>query len=137
MNEQENREQGLREQIRRLEAAKAHLEARVRQLEQKLRMATPAPVKPKKPAWDHPVVVRPPQQNVVVTDVPADVARVARCIEEFVAKFPKGRCNRGDVSAAFPSDRAHLTAAYRHLHACKRVRVNGYSLELMPAKGAK
>lgn len=64
------------------------------------------------------------------TDSPADVAAVARRIEELVKRHG-GKCQKSDVSAALPCDSRFLADAYKHLHLSNRVRVRGMRLELV------
>lgn len=75
-----------------------------------------------------PRVRRPRDQ--VVTDAPFGVEAVARDVEDYVRR--QGRCSKVDVSAAFPHARPYLSAVYRHLHASRRVHVDGYTLKPWP-----
>lgn len=77
--------------------------------------------------WDYrPAETYTPKRGEVVTSSPTPVEDVARVIEAFVMRV--GACSKSDVSAAHPQHRAHLSAAYRHLHAAKRIHVNGWTL---------
>lgn len=118
-----------------------HAKARIQELEEEVRRLrqerqatqTPAPalpVEPPAPAdWDYPEQKRRRvKRDEVVTESPFAVEVIARQIEETVKQFG-GRCRKPDISARMPPEaRAHLSAAYRHLHASRRVRVDGWDL---------
>lgn len=134
----ETREAGHAREISNLNAQIANLKRKVAEQERQIMRLqakaspTPAPVAPARPDWDYaPVETKRPNRSEVIVAVPAQVARVADQIEHYVRRQPRRRCLKPDVSAAFPSDRPYLTAAYRHLHASRRVRVNGYQLEAL------
>ena len=93
----------------------------------------PSPSEDAPKPWDYAPVKRyVPGPGEVVTDYPFGVEVVADQIEKFVKH--RGRCAKSDVSAAFPQLRAHFAAAYRHLHASRRVHVQGRTLEPWPPR---
>lgn len=84
----------------------------------------PAPETPYRP----PERRRPVKADELPTDAPSHVQAVARRVEEHVRRFPGGQCQKGDVIAAFPTDRKYLPDAFKHLHLSKRVQVTGRTL---------
>lgn len=126
------------ETVRLLNREVSNLRAALREAEGKNRPARPpaivqaAAVQPAPADWDYkPVPTQKPNRSEVVTDVPEQVRRVADRVEHYIRRHPRGVAKKPDVSSAFPSDRPYLAAAYRHLHASRRVRVNGWSLEAL------
>jgi CRP-like cAMP-binding protein len=123
--------------VRELAREVSNLQGQLRHAESKLRAlpAKPEPIHPpvaNTPDWDYkPVQRRKQGKSEVVTETPEQIRRVANRIEQHVRRFPKGRCTKADVSAAFPSDRSYLATAYKHLHASNRVRVDGQNLEAL------
>lgn len=88
------------------------------------------PDPPASPDWDYkPVSKRRPSPSEVVTEAPFIVGAAADQIEALVRA--RGQCTKPEVSAALPDDlRPHLAVAYKHLHAARRVRVDGWKLSL-------
>lgn len=84
------------------------------------------------PDWDYkPQRVRPMQRGEVITPDPFGVEVVARQVEAFVTRH--GKCMKPDVSAALSPDvRGLLSQAYRHLHASRRIHVDGWLLQPWP-----
>lgn len=119
--------------------------AQLAQLRQELGKANPPqPPKPQAPApaeepqekWDYaPLKRRTPRRGEVVTNQPFAVEVVADQVEQFVRH--RGQCIKPDVSAAFPQLRPYLAVAYRHLHASRRIRVDGWRLEPWPKQEKK
>lgn len=118
--------------------------ARIKVLEQQLEAARrasltamlpppplPEPTPPAAPDWDYPQQKeRRRRRDEVITHSPFSVEVVARQVEETVKQFG-GRCMKPDVSARLPPEaRPHLPAAYKHLHASRRVRVDGWNLSI-------
>lgn len=118
--------------------------ARIKVLEQQLEAARrasltamlpppplPDPAPTAAPDWDYPQQKeRRRRRDEVITHSPFSVEVVARQVEETVKQFG-GRCMKPDVSARLPAEaRPHLPAAYKHLHASRRVRVDGWNLSI-------
>ena len=130
-----NTKQQLASKSAQLKDAKAQL-AQLRAAQGRPGPAAPQPTPEAPKPWDYAPVKRyVPGPGEVITDDPFGVAVVADQIEKFVKH--RGRCAKSDVSAAFPQLRPHLTTAYRHLHASRRVRVQGRTLEPWPEQEKK
>ena len=108
----------------------ARLKAEVERLKLALAQRPIEPAPPPIPYTPSPIRKRAVQRDELPTDCPRDVAAVARRVEELVKRHG-GKCQKSDVSAAFPTDLKFLPDAYKHLHLSNRVRVTGFRLELV------
>lgn len=123
-----------RARIADLEAKAARLTARAEGLQARLAgrpadplAEVPAPKSPE-PAWTPPLRAVAPDE--VLVDAPAEVARVARCVEEIVRQCG-GRTTKPEVRSRLPHEPApHLASAYQHLRLSGRLRVQGSQLAL-------